>query len=42
MEVGMGKTEPEELPGILNALDRQAAGPTAPACGLTLVQYEFL
>lgn len=42
MEVGMGKTEPEEIPGILNALDRQAAGPTAPACGLTLVQYEFL
>lgn len=39
MEVGEGRRRPEEMPDILNARDRQAAGPTAPACGLTLVEY---
>ena len=33
---------PEEVKTILEEKDRQAAGPTAPACGLTLVKYEFL
>lgn len=42
LEVGKGKIEPNEMEKILNALDRQAAGPTAPAHGLTLVKYEFL
>lgn len=42
LEVGKGKIEPNEMVQILNALDRQAAGPTAPAHGLTLVKYEFL
>lgn len=42
LEVGKGKIEPNEMERILNALDRQAAGPTAPAHGLTLVKYEFL
>ena len=32
---------PESLPDILNARDRAKAGPTAPACGLTLVKYTF-
>lgn len=41
MEVGQGKREPEEIPEILAACDRAAAGPTAPACGLTLVDYRF-
>lgn len=41
MEVGRGNLEPEQIPQILNALDRQKAGPTAPACGLTLYAYEF-
>lgn len=42
MEVGRGHIAPEEVKTILEAKDRQAAGPTAPACGLTLVKYEFL
>lgn len=42
MEVGRGKLPPERVKDILTACDRQAAGPTAPACGLTLVGYEFL
>ena len=42
LEVGQGRLEPEDMEGILQAADRSAAGPTAPACGLTLVQYEFL
>ena len=42
MEVGRGAVEPEALPGILEARDRQKAGPTAPPEGLTLVKYEIL
>ncbi len=42
MEVGQGRREPEDMKAILRAADRSAAGPTAPACGLTLVRYEFL
>lgn len=41
MEVGVGRIAPEDIPGILEAKDRNAAGPTAPANGLTLVRYEF-
>ncbi len=41
MEVGRGNMMPEQIKEILDAKDRQAAGPTAPACGLTLVKYEF-
>lgn len=42
MEVGQGKREPESMKEVLEVCDRSAAGPTAPACGLTLVKYEFL
>ncbi len=42
LEVGRGHIAPEKVKEILAARDRQAAGPTAPACGLTLVGYEFL
>ena len=42
MEVGRGNLEPEGMKKILEAKDRTVAGPTAPACGLTLVKYEFL
>lgn len=42
MEVGRGNMEPDDIPRIIDALDRTKAGPTAPACGLTMIQYEFL
>ena len=42
LEVGKGKIAPNEMSAILDAKNRQAAGPTAPAHGLTLVKYEFL
>ena len=42
LEVGQGKRMPEEIPEILKKKDRSAAGPTAPAHGLTLIKYEFL
>lgn len=41
MEVGRGNIKPEKMQEILQAKDRSAAGPTAPACGLTLVRYEW-
>lgn len=40
MEIGRGVYPPEHMKEILEAKDRQAAGPTAPACGLTLIKYE--
>ncbi len=42
MEVGNRKYPPEKVAEILLACDRSAAGPTAPARGLTLAAYEFL
>lgn len=42
LEVGQGKREPREIADILEAQNREAAGPTAPAHGLTLIKYEFL
>lgn len=41
MEIGRGSYPPERMGEILAARDRRAAGPTAPACGLTLIKYEF-
>lgn len=41
LEVGQGKTAPEEMANILETKDREAAGPTAPAHGLLLYRYEF-
>ena len=41
IEVGRGNYRPQKVQEILEAKDRQAAGPTAPANGLTLVKYEF-
>lgn len=42
LEVGQGKRKPEDMQRIIEATDRGAAGPTAPAHGLLLYQYEFL
>ncbi len=36
LRVQQGKFCPEDIPGILAAKNRRAAGPTAPACGLYL------
>ncbi len=41
LEVGQGKIAPCDMTKILEAKDRQAAGPTAPAHGLTLIKYEY-
>ncbi len=41
LQVGLGNRKPEEMEGILLAKDREAAGPTAPACGLTLLQIKY-
>ena len=42
IEVGNGAIEPAAIPDILAATDRGAAGPTAPACGLTMLGLEYL
>lgn len=42
LEVGQGKRSPESVREALAAKDRAAAGPTAPAQGLTLIKYEYL
>lgn len=41
IQVGNGSLEPEEVQVILEKQDRSAAGPTAPACGLTMAGIEF-
>lgn len=41
IEAGRGNIEPERMKEILEKCDRSFAGPTAPACGLTLYKYEF-
>lgn len=42
LKCGMGMYEPEYVKEILEACDRQMAGPKAEACGLTLVGIEYL
>ncbi|HAQ52204.1 MAG TPA: tRNA pseudouridine(38-40) synthase TruA [Lachnospiraceae bacterium] len=39
--VGQGRIKPEEIIDIIEGKDREKAGPTAPACGLTLVGIEY-
>lgn len=41
MEVGEGKRSPASMREVLEARDRSAAGPTAPAKGLTLIGYQY-
>lgn len=42
LKVGTGLYPPEHVKEILEAKDRQQAGPKAEACGLTLVEIEYL
>jgi tRNA pseudouridine38-40 synthase len=41
VEAGSGRIHPDEIPNILAARNRSAAGPTAPARGLFLVEVEY-
>jgi tRNA pseudouridine38-40 synthase len=41
LEVGRGKLHASQIPEILAARNRDAAGPTAPARGLFLVSVEY-
>lgn len=41
LEVGRGRRRGDSMPGLLAARERAAAGPTAPARGLTLVRVEY-
>ena len=41
LQVGRGSLRAEDIPAILAAKDRSAAGATAPACGLYLVSVEY-
>jgi tRNA pseudouridine38-40 synthase len=41
LDVGRGRTGVDEIPGILAARSRAAAGPTAPARGLFLCSVEY-
>lgn len=41
IEVGEGKRDPQSIDALLAAKDRKLAGPTAPACGLTLEEVRY-
>ncbi len=41
VEVGTHRREPAWVDEVLAACDRQAAGPTAPACGLCFMEVEY-
>jgi tRNA pseudouridine38-40 synthase len=41
LQVGKGSLKAKDVPAILAAKNRSAAGPTAPACGLYLVSVEY-
>lgn len=41
LQVGQGKRSPDEIPSILAARDRSAAGPVSPPHGLCLVAVEY-
>ena len=41
IEVGEGRRDPQSMNALLEARDRRMAGPTAPACGLTLVKVDY-
>ena len=41
LEVGWGLRTPESMTALLEAKDRRQAGPTAPACGLCMLQSDY-
>jgi tRNA pseudouridine38-40 synthase len=41
VQAGAGRLDPDSIPSLLTALDRSAAGPTAAASGLFLVNVEY-
>lgn len=41
IQIGAGIQEPESIRDVLEACDRSAAGPTAPAHGLTMIGIEY-
>jgi tRNA pseudouridine38-40 synthase len=41
IKVGSGEIDPSDMQRILRAQDRSAAGPTAPAHGLTMIGIEY-
>ena len=41
LEIGYGKILPDSIPEILEAKHRPCAGPTAPACGLCLIEVDY-
>lgn len=41
VEIGMHRREPEWMREVIDACDRTAAGPTAPACGLTFMGVDY-
>ncbi len=41
VQVGLGKTRPEEIAEILESRDRSRSGPTAPAQGLILWETKY-
>ena len=41
VDVGLGKINPEDIPGIINSKDRTKAGKTLPAHGLYLVEVQY-
>lgn len=42
IQVGLGQYPPEKVQEMLDAKNREASGPTAPANGLTLIEIEYL
>jgi tRNA pseudouridine38-40 synthase len=41
VEIGIGRWKPEKMSEVLQAKDRRAAGPMAPAAGLCLMRIEY-
>lgn len=41
LEAGYHRLRPEDMDRILEAKDRKKAGPTAPACGLTMMKVDY-